>query len=245
MREDIYRSMFEVEDRHWWYSAKRKIIVSLLRRYLPAGRASEPPRVADVGCGCGRLLEELSAARRCVGLDSSPLAVEFCLKRGLDAKSGRLPDNVPLEQGAFDAVILSDVLEHIDDDAAAAGAAAKLVRPGGIIIVTVPAYPFLFTSWDEAHGHKRRYTKAGLMRALAATGLAVELLSYYNTFLFPAAVAGRAAKKILGIPGTAELALPPPWLNAPLYAIFASERHLLGRIWLPWGLSLIAVLRRH
>jgi SAM-dependent methyltransferase len=243
MREDIYHEMYRVEDAHWWFSAKREIIRSLLSRFAKSAPGARL-RVADLGCGCGRLLEELCPSCDAAGIDLSPTAVEFCAKRGVTAVLGALPDNIPLPENSFDAVILSDIIEHVDDDAAAVRAAARLLRPGGVMILTVPACPSLWSSWDEAHGHKRRYTARALRGAFAGAGLDVELLSFYNTFLFPAAVAGRFAKKIARRPSTAELALPPRWLNSILRSIFAAERHFLGALPLPFGLSLVAVLRK-
>ncbi len=242
MRDEIYVKMYAVEDRHWWYSAKRRIILALLDRYLVKPTAKRPLRLADLGCGCGRMLEELPDDIVGLGLDSSPAAVEFCRSRGAAAEIGTLPDDLPLERGTFDAVLLSDVLEHIEDDAAAARAAAGLLAPGGIVIVTVPALPRLWSDWDEVHMHRRRYTRTSLARTLEGAGLEVEFISYCNAALLPAAVAVRV---LSGARATdAQLAVPPRPLNALLRCAFASERHLLGRAPLPFGLSLAAVLRK-
>ena len=244
MQDDIYRRMYEVEGRHWWYSGKRAIIRSLLDRYVAAGAGSGTPRVADLGCGCGRMLEELGGRYEAVGVDVSQTAIEFCAMRGVKALLGALPDGVPLEDGTFDAVIMSDILEHVEDDAGAAKRAGGLLRAGGVMIVTAPAYEGLWSSWDEAHRHKRRYTAGTLRRALEGAGLDFEFMSYYNTVLFPAAAAARLAKRLTGRGGTIEMAVPPEWLNSALRAVFASERHVLGRAPLPFGLSVVAVLRR-
>jgi SAM-dependent methyltransferase len=242
MRDEIYVKMYAVEDRHWWYSAKRRIILALLDRYLSRRTTKRPLRLADLGCGCGRTLQELPDGIAAVGLDSSPAAVAFCRSRGVAAEFGSLPDDVPLEHGTFDAVVLSDVLEHIDDDAGAARAAAGLLAPGGIMIITVPALPRLWSDWDEAHMHKRRYTRTSLAMVFEGAGLDVEFISYSNAALLPAAVAVRLLCK--GRATDAQLAVPPRPLNALLRLVFAAERHLLGRAPLPFGLSLAAVLRK-
>jgi len=244
MQEHIYQKMYEVEDRHWWYSAKRRIIRHLLERYLPPAGGSAPRRLADLGCGCGRLLEELPPGFDGVGVDASETAVEFCRKRGVSASVGSLPAQVPFPDGTFDAVILADILEHVEDDEACARAAARLLRAGGVMIVTAPAYPALWSSWDEIHGHRRRYTLGTLRQVLATTELDIELLSYYNMFLLPPAALARVLKKLTLQQDAAELSPPPGWINSLLRGIFAGERHLLGRLPLPAGLSLIAVLRR-
>lgn len=242
MREDIYHRMYEVEEHHWWFSAKREIIISLLRRFLPP--TDGMPRVADVGCGVGGLLDALASSCACRGVDASATAVEFCRARGLDVIRGSLPDDLNLTPGAFDAVIMSDVMEHVEDDLAAVRAAASLLASGGIMIVTVPAVKAMWSSWDTVSGHKRRYGAGSLKDVLSRSGLALELLSYYNCTLLPVAAGVRLAKAVSGAPCTAELEPPVPWLNAVLKSVLVAERHVIGRIPLPWGLSLVAVLRR-
>jgi len=269
MDAELLEKMGAVEERHWWFRAKREIITTLLWRYLSLhgkphpGRPREPrsktradcgvsastaharrPRVADLGCGCGALLTRLAADFDAVGMDSSAVAVEFSSRTGAKVVAGRLPDEVPLESGSFDAVVLADVLEHIEDDRAALAAAGELLRTGGVTVVTVPAQPRLWSGWDEAHGHRRRYTQRSLAALFEGAGLEAELVSYFNTLLFPAA----AAARLLEIRGlrrrTADLEVPPGAINEILYRIFAAERHLLGRVRLPVGLSLAAVLKR-
>ncbi len=242
MQEEIYNQMYEVEWRHWWFSAKRRIIRHLLGRHLPQTQGKR--RLADIGCGCGRNIEELGAQYETVGVDPSQTAIDFCRQRGVHAQIGALPDDLPLEPGAYDAVILSDILEHVEDDRAAAQAAAELLCPGGIMVVTVPALGRLWSHWDVIHGHKRRYTRKGLAQTLYATGLDTVLLSYYNTFLFPIAAAVRLTQKLLKRRGIGELKIPPPPFNGLLRFVLASERHLIGRAPMPIGLSLVAVMRR-
>jgi SAM-dependent methyltransferase len=243
MREDIYARMYEVEDRHWWFAAKRRIIRDMLRRYVEPP-ASGRPRLADVGCGCGRYLEEAGRDFAAVGVDASEVAIDFCRRRGVDARRGSIPESIGLDDGAFDAVVMADVVEHIDDDAAAVRAACTLLKPRGVMVVTVPALPGLWTSWDDLHGHKRRYTKAAFARLFAIPGCRVELLSYYNTLLFPAAALSRTARRLFGKSAEGELKVPPAPANRALEAVFAAERMLIGRVPMPVGLSLIAVTRR-
>ena len=243
MREDIYARMYEVEGRHWWFAAKRRIIREMLRRYVEPP-ASGKPRLADIGCGCGRSLEEAGLEFAAVGVDASEVAIDFCRQRGVDARYGSIPDALGLDAGAFDAVVMADVIEHVDDDVAAVRAAWALLRPRGVMVVTVPALPSLWTSWDELHGHKRRYTKATFAPLFRIPGCRPELLSYYNMLLFPAAVASRTVRRLLGRTGADDLLIPPAPANSVLEAVFASERRLLGRVPMPVGLSLIAVARR-
>jgi hypothetical protein len=135
------------------------------------------------------------------------------------------------------------VLEHIDDDVASLRRLGALLGDDGRILLTVPAMPFLWSSHDELHHHKRRYTRASLQAATKAAGLRVEHIGYFNALLFPLALAQRMLAKLTGSRQPID-ALPSPTVNGVLRSIFASERHLVGRVRLPVGLSLFAVIRR-
>src|SRR4051794_20202793 len=147
MREELYEEMFRMEQEHWWFVAKHRIVLHLLRKFVRPPAGGGKARVADLGCGCGmmlrRLIDRCGAEYDAVGMEGAPAAVEFCRQRGVRVEVGELPSNVTMEAGAFDAVLLLDVLEHLDDDAGAVGAAARLLKRGGVMIVTVPAYQWL------------------------------------------------------------------------------------------------------
>lgn len=242
--------MAALETRYWWFAAKRAIILHLLRRFLepPHASPSGRPRIADIGCGPGALLADLAASGLDgVGIDDSPDARALAAERGFaDAVlPGSLPHDLPLEPASCDAVILSDVLEHVEADRASIIAAADLLRPGGLLIATVPAHPFLWTRRDEFHHHKRRYTRRAFRALFGAAHLEPLLLSPYNTALFPALAAARLGKRLLGLDrvGPDIRPLPGP-VNAALRALFEAEKHILPRSPLPFGASLIAVYRR-
>src|SRR5690349_10951775 len=118
MRDDVYSEMFRIEDAHWWYVSKQEIVLDLLRRYLPAPANGERPRVADLGCGCGAMLNRMKDRYDAVGVDGSPHAIEFSAKRGIRVDLGSLPDGISLPKSSYDAVLLLDVLEHLQDDVA-------------------------------------------------------------------------------------------------------------------------------
>jgi SAM-dependent methyltransferase len=244
MHEDVYREMFAIEDRHWWYSGKHRIVQHLLRRYLPPapqGRA----KVADLGCGCGMMLHRLRQRYDVAGVDGSPSAIEFCRQRGVSAVLGRFPDGIDLPRESWDAVLMLDVLEHLEEDVATARTASELLKPGGILVVTVPAYKWLWSKWDEHHHHFRRYTRTGLKRLIDQTQLRIELLSYYNFWLFPLAAATRLAGNVVrSNSAVGSIRIPSAPVNSSFRTIFSSERKLLGRVNLPFGLSLIAVARK-
>ena len=243
MRDELYQEMFEMEQRHWWFAAKHRIVENLLARMLPQ-REGERRKIADLGCGCGMLLYRLKDRYDVVGVDGSPKAIEFCAVRNVPVKLGEFPQSIPLKSETYDGVLLLDVLEHLERDVETAQAASKLLRPGGILMCTVPAYQWLWSPRDEHHQHFRRYSARRFRELMNVTGLKLELLSFFNTWLFPIAAAGRLAAKLRKSDGMKDLRVPPKPINTTLATVFASERRLLGRIPLPFGLSLIGVARK-
>jgi len=165
-------------------------------------------------------------------------------KSALEVREGALPDCVPFAPDSFDLVAMLDVLEHVDDDIGSLKAVAERLARGGRLLLTVPAYGFLWSRHDELHHHKRRYRKGDLLGVARAAGLQPEYVSYFNTLLFPLIAAKRLAGRILRESGKADDEMPPAGLNRLLGAVFAIERHLLGRVTLPFGVSLVMVARR-
>jgi len=244
MRAEMYALHEAHEEAHWWFSARRRIVMHLLRRELRGAGASR--RLLDVGCGAGGLLAYLRAFGDVVGVDPSPDAVAFAAqKRSGDVRLGRLPDEMPLgADDRFDVITLLDVLEHIDEDDAALRTLHGLLKPNGLLLLTVPAFQFLWSGHDVVNEHKRRYTSSQLRERLHSAGFHVEILSYYNTTLFAPVAVIRFAKRWLGgVQGQGDLGAVPRPLNAVLRAIFAAERHVLGAVRLPFGVSLIATAR--
>lgn len=242
MEAYLYQQMFELEARHWWFAAKHRIVQTLLERHFSGRRLQgERLRIADLGCGCGRMIELLSDRCETVGVDASPLAVQFCRARGVQVVQGALPDSPPLPERSFDAVLMLDVLEHLDDDVAGARIASRLLKPDGILLATVPAYPWLFGPHDLAHHHRRRYQARSLRKTLEAAGVTIRYMSHYNTLLFPLALLQRIGSSLRSAPlDSIHTAPPPEPINAIFRMIFSAERHLLGRLSLPLGLSLVA-----
>ena len=249
METALYDELFRLEAVHWWCAAKRRIVLALLRKFLPSDKNSTAAKnICDVGCGCGMMLTELKEhSYNPVGIDASDYALEYCKSRGVSAVKGSLPDDPPVTLNkTMDAVLMLDVLEHIDDDHSAILAAYQLLKPNGIIICTVPAYPWLWTKRDDFHHHKRRYSMNSFLEMLRYSGGSVILASFMNTFLFPAALAGRLTVKLL--PDTkkvTDLSIPPLGLNKVLKNIFAAEHYLLtSKIVLPFGLSLVGIIQK-
>jgi SAM-dependent methyltransferase len=245
MRDDVYEEMFRIEDTHWWYVSKQRIVAALIERYARRGSSNARLNIADLGCGCGAMLNRLKDAHDVVGVDPSPLAIQFSAKRGIAVKQGSFPNEIPLEAGQYDVVLLLDVIEHLQDDYAGVKTAAKLLRGGGVMIITVPAYQWLWSDWDELHHHFRRYNRGMLREVLNANRLGIEVLSYANTSLFPLAAAARVVHKVRRKKiESADMKIPPAPINSAFGAIYSFERHLLGRIPSPFGLSVVAVARK-
>jgi len=237
--------MFQLEDTYWWFVARRGLVLALLRRCLPALAGSERI-ILDVGCGTGATLPGLSQYGRVIGLDSSHYALQCCRKRGHRDLMQARGEALPIADESADVITALDLLEHIPDDAAAVREFARVLRPGGLLIVIVPACPMLWSEHDEALDHLRRYRAARLRRIVADSGLVTERLSPLITaLLLPIAVLRvlqRLRPKKTG-PQTA-LIVPPRSVNALLTALLLLENRWLLRFNLPVGVSLMAVARK-
>lgn len=245
MEASLYEELWRTEQQHWWFVARRRILRALVDRYGPNG-SSRRLRICELGCGTGGNLAAWADQHDVLGLDASQSALAYArLRLGQRARYGKLPDDVPLQREWFDVVLAPDVLEHVKEDVQSARTALSLLRPGGILVATVPAYQWLYSPRDERHRHWRRYGKRQFARLFRLSGIKLELLRFYNTWLFPVAAAVRLCSK-LGAPdaGPGDLRPPPRPINRLLTELFASERFLLGRVRLPFGLSLIAVARK-
>lgn len=245
MDQRLYQFHAAAEDSHWWFLAKNRIVAHLARQVL-ALRASDqlPPRIADIGCGGGALLALLTPLGSCEGVELDSGLRARAQARGLEVHDGRLPDRIPLPTGTFDLVCCSEVVEHVEHDQAALHTLAGLLKPGGTLIITVPAHPWLWSQHDVLNHHFRRYRKAELAAKLGATGLQRRTLSYAMCSLFPALAAARVFRRRSDSSGAGTDHAPPAPLSTVLRALFEAEKHFIPRTGLPWGSSLIAVYQR-
>lgn len=246
MQPDAYIEMAEAEESHWWFQGRRRILgAAIARLNLP-----DAAGILELGAGTGGNLAMLSRFGAVTAVEANPLARTLAVRKSwgtIPVLPGFLPDGLPAFERKFDLICLFDVLEHVGQDEAALHAMRALLAPGGAVVITVPAFPKLWGPHDEMLHHYRRYERVELAAKLERAGLRVIKLSYSNMFLFPAAVAARlfdrVRQKLTKTAKVSAAGTPPEPLNRGFAAIFGAERHLLGRIDLPFGLSLLAIAR--
>ena len=235
MDPELERRTLAAEDGHWWYLGRRAIVLDAARRSLAA---APRPRILDAGCGGGGVLAELAGLGTAVGLEPSPASRERALGRGVaEVVDGDLA-RLPFADDEFDLATALDVLEHLDDDRGALAELRRVVRPGGALVVTVPAHPRLWSRHDELNHHRRRYTRGSLRAAAGAGGWDVRRLTHFNALLLPAAAIARRFDRGDG------LGIPPAAVNRALELPLRLERRAIAAgVSFPLGLSLLAELR--
>jgi SAM-dependent methyltransferase len=242
MEAKLYQEMYEIEGQHWWFRARRDILISLISKYIPYGN------ILDVGCGTGFILETLQkneSKYKVWGVDVSEIAIQFCQERGLThVTQGRLENN-DLPKHYFDLMMFLDMIEHLEQDLPSLLQAKQYLNSQGKILITVPAYQFLWSAHDEIHHHKRRYTKKQITELLHQAGYEVIFSSYFNTFLFPLIAIARLIGNLQNRHHSSDVNLPSRWINQILYQIFGWEKKLLPSLSFPFGVSIICLARKH
>jgi SAM-dependent methyltransferase len=236
MKAIAYDLMAELEESHWWYRARRLIVSDLILRLLPP-----PSDIIDYGAGAGGTADSLKGrGYNVVAADISEEALDACRVRGLATVSLKYES---LRSSSADCILVGDVLEHVNDDVALLFSLRQTLRPRGLLVVTVPAYDFLWSGEDYVSEHVRRYTRRTLLQRLDLAGFRPVWCSYFNTLLFPAIASIRITKRLL-FPRQvyrSDVVRPPQWENETLFRLFASERRLLRWMRFPVGASLLAV----
>jgi SAM-dependent methyltransferase len=241
MRRDEYATMFRVEETHWWYQTLHRLIFQTLDEELPDWRAKE---IVDVGCGTGAILKQLGNPEKNVGIDLAPEAISFCRERGLNNVQQGDILALPFPDASFDAVICSSVLYHqwVSDVEGAVREMHRVLRPGGALLINVPAFPFLYSAHDEAVMTARRFRKGEIRKLLEKQNFKIRRLTYWTTFLFPLAIAARTlGGSKMGRDFETEGA---SFTQRAFARIMALELRLLRNISLPFGVALLAVARR-
>ena len=243
MQSHHYPILFQVEETHWWYVGRRRIIQSLVERICTT--LNKPsPRILDVGCGTGANLKMLAAYGKAEGVDISPQAVDFCRERGLDSVKLGAIEQLPYESGSFELVTALDVVEHLDDDIGGLREMRRVLHRNGRLLLFVPAFMFLWGVQDDVSNHRRRYTLPQLLSAVEEAGFSVEWSSYANISFFLPVLLVRSIMRWLGLRAATEYGINISLMNGPFSRLFAAERFILERVRLPFGVSAVCIARR-
>ncbi len=244
MDQSFYKSYFELEKHNWWFKGRRELILRLLTTY---GRR-EGLKVLDVGCGSGYLVGLLQRdGYDAYGIDVSEEAINLGTEKGIKNLKVVPGERIEFPDNQFDRVLALDTIEHISDDHAAIKEIDRVLAPGGIAIVTVPAYMWMWGLQDEVAHHYRRYTLKSLLKlASSASGLQVKEKTYFNTFLFPPAALIRLFSRWFNLKSReSDFDLNSNFLNNLLFFIFKTELSLLKFVRYPFGVSILLVLKKH
>ena len=241
MQAHHYPILYRVEESHWWYVGRRRIIDCLVKKICAP---LNNPRILDVGCGTGANLKMLERHGSAEGVDISQQAVDFCRERGLISVKLGAAEELPYENDAFDLVTALDVIEHLDDDVAGLREMRRVLRPDGRVLLFVPAFMFLWGVQDDVSNHRRRYTLPSLLKAVEAAGFSVEWSSYANVSFFLPVLFVRTAMRWLGLRAETEYGINISPLNGPFSHLFAAERFILKGGKIPFGVSAVCIARR-
>lgn len=242
MEQQLFTQMHELETKHWWFLARRKVIKKVLNTFMPTDKNRQ---VLEIGCGTGGNLDLLSHFGIVSATELDDQARQLAVAKSIaTVKSGSLPNDIPYQQH-FNLICLLDVLEHIEDDGAAIAKLATLLAAEGKLLITVPAYQWLWSSHDTLHHHKRRYTKKQLTQLLETHGFQILYSSYFNSLLFPLIFMVRKLAAWLKKNNDSDATMPSIAINTLLGFIFGCERYLIPTLSLPFGVSIIAVAAQH
>lgn len=241
METQIYHLQYVAEDKFWWFQVRNSLVFDLISKYCIV-----PPqtKVLDIGCGTGGFTHKLANSYQVIGLDSSNIAIEYCKKRGLqNVFCGKL-DDFDFRNENIQMITLLDVIEHIENDLEILSKSYDILKEGGFIVITVPAYQWLWSNHDVLHQHYRRYTRKNLINMVKKLNFQIVYTSYFNSLLFLPAVIMRFFEKISGRKSKTELDNPEPKLNSIFKFIFNLERKILMKIKFPFGLSIILIAKK-
>jgi 2-polyprenyl-3-methyl-5-hydroxy-6-metoxy-1,4-benzoquinol methylase len=242
MRSDLYPELYQVEDNHWWHLQKRRLIHYLIKKYSP-----KPGRILDVGCGGGKLLAELQDLGWQVDGVDAPGTKALGQKRGLKIATVDLQTAaLPYPKNYFDLVVCLDTLEHMRDDRRLIAEMARVTKSKGVIIISVPAYQWLFSYWDSMLGHFRRYNKSSLLKSTHGHQLKTKLVSYFFAYLLLPAIIIRLVKAVLRQKQRSDFTTNPlPVFSRGVVDIMGMvEFARFKKSPIPFGLSLVGVFEK-
>ena len=241
MERKVYEQMAQLDSRHWWFTARRRILDGVIERVV---KPPKDARILELGAGTGHNFAMLSRFGTVEASELDPIARQLASDRlGRPVVEAALPDLSMFQAGSYDLVALLDVLEHVPDDEGSLRSIKHLLKPGAALLLTVPINPWMWSAHDVAHHHHRRYRKQEIRKLAEDAGYVIDLISPFNSLLFPPIAAVRLAGKLTGKDDSDD-AMPSAPVNSILDTVFGLERSLIGRVPMPFGVSLVAVLRR-
>ena len=234
----VHERMAAHDSTHWWYRARRDILSDYITRYA---NLPEQARILEIGCGTGHNLPMLATFGEVDAIEIDDASRAIASERlGKPVGAAPLPELPGVERGAYDMVAVLDVVEHIEDDVAALKAMASLLKPGGTILIAVPAHQWMWSAHDVVNHHHRRYSKDTLNAAIAAAGLKARKMCWFNSLLFPLAAAARIVGRMRGKDDSDDSPPAAP-LNWAFEKVFRLERHLVGRVPMTPGVSIVTL----
>jgi SAM-dependent methyltransferase len=244
MNVEEYEVMYQVEDHHWWYLGMERITCSLLDKVVGRGHHL---RILDAGCGTGAVMNYLASYGDVTGFDFAAEALKFCRQRGHQELTQALVIDLPYADHIFDLIVSFDVICAVGvDEIVALREFARVLKPGGRLLLRLPAYDWLRGKHDVAVHIQHRFHRRELKAKLRRCGLTPERISYANMFLFPIAVAKRLGERLVGSDQSgSDLTLDPGPFNGTLRAILSAEAPLIRSVGLPFGLTVVALARKN
>lgn len=246
MELEVYQQADRQKDQHWWFLGRRKIISSILSSKIK----NKNLKVLDAGCGAATSLPILRPFGKIIGIDKSPKAINFCRKKDYSQLARADVASLPFKDKSFDLIAALDLLEHVKDDRQVIQELARVCQKGSWLIVTVPAFSFLWGENDIATHHFRRYQKMELKNKVEKSGFEIKKLSYFNFFLFPLFLVWHVLSQIRKKwtkdyqPKSSLIINFPGWLNKFFILLFSLEAIFLPVIDFPFGLSLICLAQK-
>lgn len=241
MKKYLYHDLYLLEDEHWWHISKRRAVHKLIEKY----NTKENPKILDIGCGTGKNIEELQKLGDVYGLDSSTDALSFCRKRGLKKLILGTAEKTHLKNNSFDIITLLDVLEHTND-IKVLPEMRRILKKNGVIILTVPAFPWLWSKWDDVLHHKRRYTIETLKKMLIANNFYPIKMTYLYSFLvLPTLIIRKIKQKLSKDFYSSDFKLSTSLLNFLLNNLSKLEFFLVEKLYIPFGTSILVVAKKN
>lgn len=237
-----YERMYRLEDSYWWFVGRHRLIEAIMQNRFGSKPDTERT-ILDIGCGTGAMSKRLTRWGRVVSADFSPLALQFSRRRGLENLVTADAMHLPFSEGHFDALVAMDMLEHLPDDKAALAEFYRVLKPGGVVLATVPAYPHLWSEHDVALMHHRRYMRPELRSRFTEAGFHLDKVSHTMTALYPLVALQRRlnARKPHSDNPQATMPLFPAPINAALKGLVTVENAMARRVDFPFGVTLLCI----